>query len=421
MEIEKGFSGDDAAGSRNHVHNKSMDRDTRFRRWWMIASLILLVNVSCGNDPGVAISSTQPSSRQPTALPEVVSKAEVRPETTGAPPALPGDAGTSSPNPENGSSTDPRDAGVPRLKPGQKLTWKEVLGLDGHHSTSFGSVSAGDARLEGGIRFPNRGPGFVLGKTRPNRGGRYTTVEVAQAMIRAARRVHRKYPPGKLRIHDFSLREGGKIPHHGSHRNGRDVDVMFYLLDKEAEPVLGKGIVIDPEGKGTDFGDLGYPGDDLDYTLDVERTWELLEALVRDKRAHLQRIFVVEHVRTLLMAYAEKNRRPKKYRRLIGHLTCQPFTPHDDHIHLRFFCSPEDVEQGCTEMHPIYPWQKSFLEGHQIEPVLSIPKRYTKKKGKKKGYQMPPLPENAHLRVQELWKRRARWAQKPRAGRSYCP
>ena len=27
--------------------------------------------------------------------------------------------------------------------------------------------------------------------------------------------------------------DGGPIPHHGSHRSGRDVDVLFYLLDRE--------------------------------------------------------------------------------------------------------------------------------------------------------------------------------------------
>lgn len=403
------------------------------RLQWCALVILVCLSQSCGNDRQISRPPSIRAPFSPDAKPTVgegsPSSLTADSETSNDEKNLPiaeGDTQTDITVPQeapNGteSTEESADGGVPHLRPGQTLSWKEILGLDGSHSTSIGSVSAADARLEGGIRFPTRGPGFVLNPARPNRDGRFTTVEVAQAMVRAASAVHRKFPPGKLRIHDFSRLEGGKIPHHGSHRNGRDVDIMFYLLDKESNPVPGKGIVIEPGGSGTDFGDLANPADDVDYTLDVPRTYAFLEALVRDKRAHLQRIFVVEHVRSLLLQYAEQARRPKKARTLIGHLTCQPFTPHDDHIHLRFFCTPQDTALGCTEMQPIYPWQKDYLAQQEVSPVLSIPKRYTDKTRVKKTYQMPPLPTDADKRVHEFWERRAAWVQKPRAGRPYCP
>ena len=49
---------------------------------------------------------------------------------------------------------------------------------------------------------------------------------------------------------------------------------------------------------------------------------------------------------------------------------CQPGFPHDDHMHIRFFCSPDDIEAGCLDTAPIFPWQKQSLKAAGVSAKL---------------------------------------------------
>jgi hypothetical protein len=103
------------------------------------------------------------------------------------------------------------------------------------------------------------------------------------------------------------------------------------------------GVPIEPDGRGWDFHDLVDPADDQRVRIDVPRTWRFVRALLEDDEAAVQRIFVVEHVRTMLLEHAERVRAPRAVRARFEDVTCQPGYPHDDHLHVRFFCSAEDV------------------------------------------------------------------------------
>ena len=84
-----------------------------------------------------------------------------------------------------------------------------------------------DGYLADAERLPNAGVGYV--RSRPNDDTRYGTSTLLGALTRAAADVARKFPGGKrLRIGDLSSRWGGAHPRHGSHRSGRDADVLFY-------------------------------------------------------------------------------------------------------------------------------------------------------------------------------------------------
>jgi len=283
---------------------------------------------------------------------------------------------------------------------------------------SIGSPNRG--RLRSGVAFPATGPGLVSNPRRPNPPADRTTPEVRDAILAAAARVAADHPGAVLYVNDASLPGGGPIHHHGSHQAGRDVDVLFYLRDPTGAPVLPMAIPLDPAGRGWDFGDLAEPADDREVRLDEARTWAFLEALAGVDA--LQRVFVVEHLRTRLLAHGERVRAPAAARERLGHLMCQPATPHDDHLHLRFFCDPGDLPEGCRDRPPVYPWWRRALEERGLAPALAEPPARRRRSGDPAAARSAARAAAGplHPRVGAFLDRRETWARKPRTGRRWC-
>ncbi len=281
-------------------------------------------------------------------------------------------------------------------------------------STSIGGPNEG--HLEGGVPLPRRAPGLFSNPRRPNREAYFGTYELVRSLVDAAAIVHRELPGGTLTINDIGFREGGTIEHHGSHRAGRDVDVLFYLLDPEGQPRASMAVPIDPEGQGTDYGDLVDPGDDVPMQIDLPRTWRLVEALLDDDDALVQRIFVVEHVRTMLLAEAARAHARRAIVRRFEEVSCQPGYPHDDHLHVRYFCTAEDLAGGCEDATPIYPWRRDQLAEAGLEPVIAHPRRRSRETA---PTTLPPeVPMDPSVRA--FLDRRETWAHQPHPGRPYC-
>ena len=295
------------------------------------------------------------------------------------------------------------------------MTWSGDL------STSMGMPA--DGRLEGGVPFPRHSPGVRLNPRRLNPGGHYATVETIQAITRAAAVVQRELPspPGcELTVNDLGFENGGPIPHHGSHQAGRDLDVLFYLLDREGAPRPAKGVPLDPRGRGTDFNDLADPSDDVQVRLDVPRTWRFLQALAEDEESSVQRVFVAEHIRTLLVKHARRAKAPRAARKLVEDLTCQPSTPHDDHLHIRFFCSSEDLGLGCQDMPPLYPWQRQRLASLGVEPVIGRPRPRRRKAKRVSAARARAKAGKMHWKVTAFLELRKSWSDQPHPGRPFC-
>jgi len=278
-------------------------------------------------------------------------------------------------------------------------------------STSVGAPTGG--RLDHGAAFPERGPGFERDPSRPNVEGIWGTDELVGAVTRAAATVARELPGGTLRVSDASLHAGGRISSHHSHRAGRDVDLPFYLTDPAGRPVPSREVVIEPDGRGVDFGDLLDPADDVAVRLDAARTWRLVRALVEDDGAAVQRFFVAEHVRTLLLAEAARAGAPAATTQRAGDVMCEPrSTPHDDHLHLRIFCSAEDLRQGCIDPTPLYPWRRRALAALG---VVSHPAPTPRPEA-----DAPHVPPPAHPRVLAMRARREARTAAPRPTRRWC-
>jgi penicillin-insensitive murein endopeptidase len=103
----------------------------------------------------------------------------------------------------------------------------------------------------------------------------------------AAAAVAHDLPGSTAVINDIGFQNGGDIPHHGSHRSGRDADILFYLTDPRGNPVQSRGVVIEPDGTGVDFKDLADAADDEPVRFDARRTWRFF-APIAIKSIHIE-------------------------------------------------------------------------------------------------------------------------------------
>ena len=146
-------------------------------------------------------------------------------------------------------------------------------------STSLGSPSNGS--LVGGVALPAGVAGIRFNERR-NTGARFATVEVIATIMNAAQAVRARFAESELTVNDLSLPEGGRIAHHGSHRAGRDADILFYLRGDDGNATESVGAPIDLDGIGFDFKELHDEHDDVRVHFDAERTWLLHRGAARE-------------------------------------------------------------------------------------------------------------------------------------------
>jgi penicillin-insensitive murein endopeptidase len=298
----------------------------------------------------------------------------------------------------------------------------EVLALQGSHSSSQGAPAAG--HVVGAVAIPDSGPGFYHNPIRPDEA-RFGTVELVQTIVRAAALTDQALPGSVLVVNDLGLPEGGPIAQHGSHQAGRDADILFYSLDAKGVPLPSVGVPIDPKGKGIDFKDLRDPKDDQPVQLDVARTWHFVASLIQVAADNLQRIFIVEHVRTMLLAEAARVHAPKDVVARFADITCQPEAPHDDHMHIRLFCTPEDMAEGCLDGTPTYPFRAAELAKLGLTPHLGSAALTAKARADRRARTTTPSEARKragpmHALVTKFLSERNAWIKKPSPGRPYC-
>jgi murein endopeptidase len=156
-------------------------------------------------------------------------------------------------------------------------------------------------------------------------GPRWARPGLVSLLVRAAESVYRLYPGSVLLVGDLSLRAGGSLRGHASHRSGRDADVAFYYSDVHGNSVRSERLLPVRSSGSTPFG----------LRFDDERNWALVRVLVSD--TSVQTIFVAAPLERRLIDYA---RRQGVLPALIARADAamrQPShgRPHDDHFHVR--------------------------------------------------------------------------------------
>jgi penicillin-insensitive murein endopeptidase len=175
-----------------------------------------------------------------------------------------------------------------------------------------------------------------------------------EAIERAAVRVARQRPGARLTVGDLSVATGGgPLPPHLSHRSGVDADLLFYVTTLDGSPVDSPGFIhVGADGLAEDEAHGRW------LRLDIEREWLLVKALVLDPSARVQWIFVSDVVNAMLIEWAlARGESPEIVRRAQSvMLQPHPGGIHDDHLHVRTTCAPEERVSGCEPIGTRRPW-----------------------------------------------------------------
>jgi len=200
--------------------------------------------------------------------------------------------------------------------------------------------------------LPVRGPGFV--RYRPQSSHYFGSPRLVRALQSAAKSVAERAPGGApLSIGDLSAKTGGRIPGHDSHRSGRDVDLLFMVTTPAGASVPSPGFVRF-EGDG-----LARVDGTSDYVrIDIDREWLLLRALLTSPEIGVQFMFVCHEIEALLIDHARALGEPDALVWQAETVMLEPSDSlrHDDHVHLRIACSPDEGVTGCSGGGPRWQW-----------------------------------------------------------------
>jgi penicillin-insensitive murein endopeptidase len=205
--------------------------------------------------------------------------------------------------------------------------------------------------LAEGAELPRNAPGiaWLRGNDRHWAAPRFVA-----ALERAAAKVaaEREGPP--LVVGDLSVRHGGRLSEHMSHRTGHDVDLLLFVTTLSGAPVRSPGFVrFDADGLAWDETHQRF------LRFDVERSWLLAKALVEDDEARVEWIFLSKPLQGLLLEWARARGEPLETIRRAELLLLQPGPPaeaHDDHFHVRTTCDPSELARGCEPTGPVRDW-----------------------------------------------------------------
>jgi penicillin-insensitive murein endopeptidase len=155
---------------------------------------------------------------------------------------------------------------------------------------------------------------------------------------------------------------------HRSHESGRDVDIFYYAVDRDGNPLTNLPAML----SFADYGAVrawssGKSGRRIreplpDGHLDVRRTWALVASLLSDPMMEVQWIFMHKPLTELLLQEAEKENTDPALVARAREILHQPSDapPHDDHMHVRVFCPAPSRVFGCVDKGPRRWWKKRW-------------------------------------------------------------
>lgn len=223
------------------------------------------------------------------------------------------------------------------------------LGLPGDNgSLSYGRVSGG--LLLRGARLPDHGPGFTTRDVWRQRNNRYGTDELIELIAAVAFRLHARAGGADLVVADLSARAGGgdgAAAFHRSHQSGRDCDLVYFTRDAKGNPHAEATMrIFDADGKARDGS-----GD----SIDVARQWLLVRELLTAPEANVQWLFMYEPIAEKVIARAVELEEPPALIARARATLRQPgdSARHDDHMHVRVYCTAADREAGCIDIGPL--------------------------------------------------------------------
>ena len=214
---------------------------------------------------------------------------------------------------------------------------------------SAGSIALGNTSNGGLIdpaMVPDAGEFHYILPAHLGRPTHYGTDELVELLLTTAEQVATAFPASRLAVGNLSVFDGGHISWSRSHNSGRDVDIGFFLRDKEGVDLPLENLV--------HIRRSGAVAEIAGATFDVERNWATVKALLTAETAKVQWIFVYAPLERMLLAQAAKLGEPQALIDKAATIMHQPgdSAPHDDHFHIRIFCTRDDRLEGCRNTGP---------------------------------------------------------------------
>jgi murein endopeptidase len=220
-------------------------------------------------------------------------------------------------------------------------------------SVSLGTVTTGSLINSAEVTLP--GDHYRILPPHLLRNLRYTSDQLLEIVTVASVEVAREFPGSVLWLGNFGRRGGGDISYSVSHNSGRDCDLAFYYSDAAGDHLSPPELLtVDRQGAA--------PYDGVAYYFDVPRNWALVRSLISHREIQVQFLFIANHLKERLLLHAEQMGEPNDLVRMAEAVLQQPgrSNPHDDHLHVRIYCSQGDVTRGCTNIGRIRPWTNTF-------------------------------------------------------------
>jgi penicillin-insensitive murein endopeptidase len=190
-------------------------------------------------------------------------------------------------------------------------------------------------------------------------GHHWGNPRLVAAIAAAAKSVARSRPETpKLLVGDLSARYGGSSDGHRSHRTGRDADLLFYVVTPDGAPTPAVGFLhFGPDG-------IAKTAHGRYLRIDVDREWLLIKALVTSPEANVQWLFFARWLEALVIEYARALGEDPELVWYAESMLLQPgdSAAHDDHLHLRIACTPDEAVAGCLGGGPYWPWIPALPE-----------------------------------------------------------
>ena len=230
-------------------------------------------------------------------------------------------------------------------------------------SISVGKPSNG--YLIDGARLPDHGEGFTTREVWRARDNRFGTDELLDLVVGVSRRMHRQVPDVMLVVADLSGRGGGeRNAFHRSHQSGRDVDLLYYMRDASGRP-------FEPDAMHV-FNAAARATDGTGITIDIPRTWMLVKELLTAPEAPVQWVFMYAPIARRLIEHAQTLGEPEALIARARKALKQPgdSARHDDHMHVRVYCSSADKAYGCIDMGPMELWAERQAEPSPVGALL---------------------------------------------------
>lgn len=221
---------------------------------------------------------------------------------------------------------------------------------DKEASMTFSIGDTRDGYLINGQSLPYPSSEYRQLAVQYERGIAYGTPSLITVIKDVAHDMQKKYPGTILFLGNMGLREGGDIPYSISHNAGRDADLGYYMLDSE-----GKFATPPNMYKVNRRLEANSPLGVLKF--DLEKNTTLVEKLLTHPKINVQFIFLAKHIRAAI-------RRELMIREASEELLArfdavvQIQAAHNDHFHIRVYCSDEDICAGCIDKSLIHEWQE---------------------------------------------------------------